>query len=263
MLTLFDHGLSPFAQKVKMALLEKAIPFECVVPDLAAPDARFLAASPLKEVPALIDGDVALFQSAIIVEYLEDKWPANPILASDPVDRARSRTVQAMCDTQFEAVVFSMTEFMAFKRAEGEVAQAMLAQARKDVAHLLQWLSAQLGPRPYFNGQNFGLGDMAALPYLATASLYKLGPASDSPLGQWFERCRQRPSFQRCQADAKAELAGFKESVARVQSGQWPRQYRDHRLDWFIRSGGTEIVTAGLKAGTIRLSCLPQIHTQG
>jgi glutathione S-transferase/RNA polymerase-associated protein len=80
MLTLFDHGLSPFAQKVKMALLEKAIPFECVVPDLAAPDARFLAASPLKEVPALIDGDVALFQSAIIVEYLEDKWPANPIL---------------------------------------------------------------------------------------------------------------------------------------------------------------------------------------
>jgi hypothetical protein len=81
MLTLFDHGLSPFAQKVKMALLEKAIPFECVVPDLAAPDARFLTASPLKEVPALIDGDVALFQSAIIVEYLEDKWPANPILA--------------------------------------------------------------------------------------------------------------------------------------------------------------------------------------
>lgn len=262
MLTLFDHGLSPYAQKVKMALVEKALPFECVIPDLAAPDGRFLAASPLKEVPALVDGEVTLFNSSIIVEYLEDKWPATPILASDPVDRARSRAVQSVCDSQLEAMVFSMTEFIAFKRAEGELAQAMLAKARQDVAHLLQWLSAQLGPRPYFNGQTFGLGDMAALPYLATVSLYKLGPAADSPLGQWFERCRQRPSFLRCQADAKAELAGFKASVARVQSGQWPRQYRDHRLDWFIRSGGTEIVSAGLKAGTIRLSCLPHLPTE-
>jgi glutathione S-transferase/RNA polymerase-associated protein len=258
MLTLYDNGLSPFAQKVKMALIEKELAFDCIVPDLSAPEDNFLEASPLREVPVLVDDGVAIFESSIILGYLEDKWPNPTILPIEPIDRARSRLVESICDSQLEAIIFGMTEFIAFKRDQGALAQTMLIKAKSDIGHLLQWLNAQLGARDFFNGDSFGWADMAVLPYLNTLSLYKLGPASDTHLAKWFDRCKVRPSFLRCTSDAKAEVANFKESVAKVYAGKWPRQYRNHRLDWFIRNGGAEIVLQGVESGTIRFSCLPQ-----
>jgi glutathione S-transferase/RNA polymerase-associated protein len=257
MLTLYDNGLSPFAQKVKMALIEKELEFDCVVPDLSAPDAYFLVVSPLREVPVLVDDGVVIFESSVILGYLEDKWPNPSILPTEPIDRARSRLVESICDTQLEAIIFGMTEFIAFKRDQGELAQAMLLKAKSDIAHLLQWLDAQLGAGNFFNGDSFGWADMAVLPYLNTLSLYKLGHASNTHLANWFDLCKVRPSFLRCASDAKAEVANFKEAVAKVYAGKWPRQYRNHRLDWFIRSGGAEVVLHGVESGTIRFSCLP------
>jgi glutathione S-transferase/RNA polymerase-associated protein len=82
---LFEHPLSPYAQKVKLALIEKGIPFETAMPDLlSGGDAAFRAASPRLEVPALVDGDATVFDSTIILEYLEDKWPTPPMLPAAP-----------------------------------------------------------------------------------------------------------------------------------------------------------------------------------
>ena len=62
MIKLFEHPLSPYAQKVKIALIEKGIPFEAVLPDLlSGGDAAFKEANPRLQVPALIDGDAAIF----------------------------------------------------------------------------------------------------------------------------------------------------------------------------------------------------------
>jgi glutathione S-transferase/RNA polymerase-associated protein len=257
MIVFYDAGLSPFAQKVKMGLIEKGLPFEHRFPDLAAPEQDFLAASPRREVPALVDEGVPIFDSTLILEYLEDKWPQPPLLPEAAADRARVRMVEELCDSQFEAIIFGMTEVIAFKRAEGQVGKAILEQGRRDIQVLLAWLGRQLGKRTWFNGESFGFGDISVLPYVHTANLYKLAPEPGSGLAAWFERARERPSFQRCLADAKAEVASFKAAAQKVMSGQWPRQYRDHRLDWFIRAGGADIVRSGLAAGTIRLSNLP------
>ena len=73
--TLYDVALSPFAQKVKIALLEKAVDYDTVAPVLGSADPAFLAVSPKGEVPALVDGDLRLFDSSIILQYLEEKWP--------------------------------------------------------------------------------------------------------------------------------------------------------------------------------------------
>ena len=256
MLTLYDAGLSPFAQKVKMVLAAKELPFERKVPDLAAPPPEFLAVSPRREVPVLVDGATAVFDSSIIVDYLEERWPQRPVLPASPAERARVRMIAALCDSQLEAIIFGMTEIIAFKRDTGPVGEGLLEKGRADLATFLAWLSEQLGDREWFNGDAYGFGDMAVLPYMQTASLYKAAPTPDSPLGRWFARARVQPGFQACIADAKAEVAAFRAAAEKVMSGQWPREYRDHRLDWIIRAGGIEMVRAGLADGTIRLSRL-------
>lgn len=87
MITLYDHPLSPYAQKVRIALREKQIPFQLALPGgLGAGGAagEFAEANPRAEVPALIDGEVHVFNSTIILEYIEDKWPSPPCCPPAP-----------------------------------------------------------------------------------------------------------------------------------------------------------------------------------
>src|SRR6185503_9373866 len=79
----------------------------------------FAAASPRNEVPALIDGDARIFDSTIILEYLEDKVPSPPLLPRDPAARARARMIEDVCDTLYEAVNWGLSEIRWFKRADG------------------------------------------------------------------------------------------------------------------------------------------------
>ena len=78
MITLYEHPLSSYAMKVKIALAEKGIEFQAIVPTGmmdGKTESAFVQASPRAEIPALIDGDTQIFDSTIIMEYLEDKWP--------------------------------------------------------------------------------------------------------------------------------------------------------------------------------------------
>ena len=103
MIKLFEHPLSPYAQKVKLALIEKGIPFEASMPDLlSGGDAAFRAANPRLEVPALVDGDATVYDSTIILEYLEDKWPNPPLLPKGPAERARVRMIEDLMDSLYE-----------------------------------------------------------------------------------------------------------------------------------------------------------------
>ncbi len=86
MLKLFEHPLSPYVQKVKLALIEKGIEFETELPNLLSGGGpEFQAANPRLEVPTLVDGDTKVFDSTVILEYLEDKWPTPPLLPSGPL----------------------------------------------------------------------------------------------------------------------------------------------------------------------------------
>ena len=93
-LRLYDHPLSPYGQKVKIALIEKGVEFEGMLPNAIGSgqvDGEFAAANPRGEVPALLDGDAAIFDSTVILEYIEDKWP-KPRAAAGRPGRSRART---------------------------------------------------------------------------------------------------------------------------------------------------------------------------
>jgi glutathione S-transferase/RNA polymerase-associated protein len=252
--TLYEHPLSPYAQKVKIALLEKGVTFEAKLPDFFGGDAAFAAASPRLEVPALLDGETAVFDSTIILEYVEDRWPDPPLLPRTPSERARVRMIEELCDTYYEAINWAVYEIRVFQRATGELATRLLARAAEQVHGANAWLERQLAGRLWFNGATFGWGDLAALPAVHAAAIGGNPPPAGSALADWLDRARARPSVAQVLAAAAESMAGFEMLPQLVASGQFKREYRDHRLEWMLRSGGTEIVLEGMRQGTIRFS---------
>jgi len=259
MLTLYDHPLSPYAQKVKIAMREKGLAFETVSPGgLGAGGAAgdFVAASPRAEVPALVDGEVSVFDSTIILEYLEDAYPAPPMLPAGAADRARVRMIEEVMDTHFEAINWGLSEIRWFRRAEGELAQALLAKAAEQTRGFFAWLEGQLGDRPWFNGETFGWGDLAVVPYLNGAVGHGNPPARGSKLSDWLTRANARPSVSATNDEARtpASTSAMPNVAELVEKGLFKREYRDHRLEWMIKSGGAEVVLRGLERKNIRFS---------
>lgn len=263
MITLYDHPLSPYGQKVKIALREKGVAFETVSPGgLGAGGAagEFAQANPRAEVPTLVEGDVSVFNSTVILEYLEDAYPTPPMLPASPADRARVRMIEEVMDTHFEPISWGLSELRWFKRAEGEQAAAIEAAAARQVAGFHAWLERQLGGRSWFNGETFGWGDLAVVPFLNGAAGQGLAPPQGAKLADWLARANARPSV----ADTVAEIAamarttGMANVAELVEKGLFKREYRDHRLEWMMKSGGVDVVLKGLERGNIRFS--PDFH---
>ncbi|MCA0246849.1 MAG: glutathione S-transferase family protein [Proteobacteria bacterium] len=254
---LYEHPLSSYAQKVKIALREKGLDFEVETPAaLGSGNAggAFAAASPRNEVPALVDGEARIFDSTIILEYLEDKYPSPPLLPRDPVARANARMIEDVCDTLYEAVNWGLSEIRWFKRAEGEQAEKMKATAARQTAELQAWLTERLDKSPWFNGDAFGWADLSVAPYVNRSFFYGLGTPTDSPLARWRDRLCERPSVAATFKEFEAATLGMGSAAERLASGAIRREYRDHRLEWMMKSGGLQVVLDGLAGNNIRFT---------
>lgn len=254
---LYEHPLSPYAQKVKIALREKTVPFEPQTPlDPAAGgwSKDLIEASPRIEVPALVDGGVRIFDSTIILEYIEETWPEPALLPRDPAQRARLRMIEDVCDTQYEAINWGVLEIHYFRRGEGAVADRLRATAARQTAAMHRWLEGQIGGRDWFNGESFGWGDLSVGPYVQISAWIGNPPAEGSALAAWLARIRERPSVSRTFEEAEATLPQMPEVAKLVEQGLFKREYRDHRLEWMIRSGGIDVVLDGLEKDNIRFT---------
>jgi glutathione S-transferase len=255
MIVLYEHPLSPYAQKVKIALAEKAVPFESRLPDLLGGDlAEFAPLNPRLEVPTLLDGDVAIFDSTIILEYIEERWPSPPLLPVGARERARVRMLEELCDTYYEAINWAIFEIRVFQRASGELAERLEARAAGQRAGCNAYLDRALDGREYFNGDAFGWGDLAVIPFVQAAAITGAPPAEGSRLAAWLARVVARPSVAGVLEAATQSMAGFEMLPQLVASGQFRREYRDHRLEWMLRSGGVDVVLDGIRKGNIRFS---------
>lgn len=260
MLTLYEHPLSAYAMKVKMALLEKKLEFNAIIPEglgNGTTGGIFVAASPRAEVPALIDDDVQLFDSTVILEYLEDKWPTPALLPKTPAERARVRMIEDIMDSVYEPNNWGFMEVTGFKRASGPLADKLSAFATANIRQLQGWLDAQLGDRSWFNGGTFGWGDIAVAPYVNRSAAVDLGPAKGSRLAAWLERANQRASVAKVIGQMKQVMTNLPDFATLLAEGKIKRQYRDHRLEWMIRGGGISVVQEGIDKDTIRFSRLP------
>jgi glutathione S-transferase len=257
MLLLYEHPVSSYAQKVKIALREKGVPFEAVVPEdlgTGRTDTPFAAANPRAEVPVLIDGEARIFESTVIMEYVEERWPEPPLLPprGDPAARAFARVTEDVCDTQYEAVNWGFGEVLWFRRAAGALADRLRAQAAEQTRVIQEWLAGRLGDAEWFGGERFGWADAAAVPMVNRSVHYGLEPPSGSPLARWHARVRERPSVAQTFAEFNAAVTNRAAGAEAYATGAKRRECRDHRLEWMVKSGGIEVVLAGLRDGNIR-----------
>src|SRR4051812_15039852 len=146
-LTLVSHKLCPYVQRAVVALTEKGVPFERVDIDLADKPDWFLRVSPLGKTPVLLVGDSAIFESAVILEYLEDKHP--PALhPADPLARAEHRAF-----IEFGSAI--LNDIAGLYAAAGEGAfDAKRAALREKFMRVEARLQA-----PWFDGARFSLVD--------------------------------------------------------------------------------------------------------
>lgn len=256
-LLLFDHPLSPYAQKVRMLLREKGLAFAVTIPDAlgSGEDTGYSTHNPRLEVPALQVAGRTLFDSTVICEYLEDAHPRPALRPADPLDRARARTIEDVCDTHYEAVTWGLGEMAFFGRALDRD-EALRAAAARELAALNSWLETQLSPRGWLVGESFGWADLAAAAFVNMAQLLGAGPAKGSRLDTWLDRAASRQSVAATIAEAACAVAGMKHYAGLMAAGNFRRQFRDHRLEWMIRAGGIDVVSEGLKRGNVRFTDL-------
>lgn len=257
MLVLYEHPLSPYAQKVKISVREKNADLELRTPDgigAGTSQGEFMAANPRAEVPVLIDGDTRIFDSTIILEYLEDRFPSPAMLPATPQARAKVRMIEEVCDTHYEAINWGLGEIGWFGRATGAKAEDIRRRAAEQTAKIQGWLTRQLGNADWFNGQAFGWGDLSVVPYANGSASFGNAPDDGSPLGKWLARANGRLSVAQTAKEALDSVAGMQTVAKVLEQGLFKREYRDHRLEWMMKTGGPEIVLDGLKKNNIRFS---------
>jgi glutathione S-transferase len=187
---------SPYARKVRIALVEKAIPFELVteVPwDSTSITPRY---NPLEKLPILLleNGD-SIYESSYILEYLELKHPAPPMLSSDGDERLASRRLEVLCDGICDAVVLTF-----FERRRPSPCQSLAwsQRQRRKIEGGVREMARLLGERQWTVGDRFGLGDIAvgtALAYLGVRFSEFAWRALYPNLAAFCDRMEQRPSF--------------------------------------------------------------------
>ena len=182
MITLYDAARCPYCARVRIVLAEKKVEFETIEIDLSDRPAWLYGKNPTGRVPVVEEEDGRpLPESAVIMEFLEERYPEPALLPPDPADRAFVRLL-IFRDGDFT------DPYYAFRRGEdGAEERFGAALAQLDVA---------LAERPFLGGSEFGLADIAYVPWLLRArDMLGVDLGRLSSLSDWLARLEERPSI--------------------------------------------------------------------
>jgi glutathione S-transferase len=203
-LKLISHKLCPYVQRAVIALTEKGVGFERIDIDLANKPDWFLAISPLGKTPVLQVGDRAIFESAVILEYLEETEP-KPLHPADPLTRAEHRAW-----IEFGSTV--LNDIAGFYAARDEATfKAKTNQLEARFARL----ETRVDASPWFDGESFSLVDAVFAPAFRYFDVFDeiadFGILAGKPkLAQWRKALATRPSVRSAvSADYPALLRAF------------------------------------------------------
>ena len=197
MIKLYDFKSSPNCQRVKVVLAEKNLPYEIVPIDLRAqaqktPD--YLKLNPYGKVPVLADDDTVLYESCIINEYLEEKYPNPPLLPKDPGKKAKARILIDYGMAHFDGAYQKLR--MELAKDPKEQSQQVVDHAKGDLKKLLQRLENDIDDQPYLVG-DFSLVDADLIPRFTRLEGFGVLPDPSLPrLGKYLERMKARPSVK-------------------------------------------------------------------
>ncbi len=218
MLTLAGFSVSNYHNKVKLALYEKGIAFDEQL-NWASKDEETLCCSPLGKVPFLKTDQGALCESQVILEYLEDPFPENPLLPADPWQRAKVRELIAFMELHLELVARRLYPQAFFG---GKVSESLIERTRPELERNVAAFARLARFSPFVAGERFTLADCAAYVHLPLVSMTSRAIWGEDlmaglPVRDYLKRMRERPAVQRIDAERKAnaELMARERPLAR------------------------------------------------
>ena len=210
MLTLCGFSVSNYYNKVKLALLEKGIPFEESLVMTGSKDEAVLAISPLAKVPFLRTDAGNLCESQVIVDYLEAAYPAVPLIPADPMAAAKVRELCTFIDLHLELVARQLYPQAFFG---GTVSQELQDKLRLQLGKHIAGFKRLAHFGPFVAGDSFTIADCAAyvsLPLVAMATKKVLGEDLLAAAGiDWKAYAAligARPHARKVDADRKADV---------------------------------------------------------
>lgn len=197
-MTLFSGAADVYSHRVRIVLAEKGINFEIVDVDPSNKPEDLIDLNPYGAVPTLVDRDLVLYGSQVIMEYLDERFPHPPLMPVDPVSRARNR----LMFYRIKKDLYSYYDIV----TTGTEKQA--SKARKELRDNLIASNAVFAQKPYFMSDDFSLVDCALAPLLwrLPALNIELPPKQAKAVLDYAARMFARDSFKASLTEAEREI---------------------------------------------------------
>ncbi|KQM70104.1 glutathione S-transferase family protein [Xylophilus sp. Leaf220] len=160
---LIGSNASPYVRKVRVVMAEKKLDYQFVLENVWAADTAISASNPLGKVPCLVmEGGEAVFDSRVIVEYLDTLSPVGKLIPSSGRERAEVKTWEALADGLLDAALLVRLEQGGFAgRAESERSQVWTDRQLAKVHAAIKAIAKGLGDKPFCSGIHLSLSDIA------------------------------------------------------------------------------------------------------
>jgi glutathione S-transferase len=186
-------------RKVRVVLAEKRLDYQFVIEDVWSPDTTIAHSNPLGKVPCLImEGGEAMFDSRVIVEYIDTLSPVGKLIPQQSRERAEVKTWEALADGVMDAGVLWRLERTWSGRADGERSEAWIDRQRAKVEAGVAAMAKGLGDKPFCSGIHLSLSDIAVgctLGWLNLRFPEIEWRAEHANLAKLYDKLMQRPSF--------------------------------------------------------------------
>ena len=214
---LFSFEGCPYAQRTRMALLEKGVPFTLTEIDLFNRPAWFAEVSPYGKVPVLRHAGGTVYESTIINQYLDEAFPDPPLMPPTPLGRAQARIWLDYCETRFLPAAHAVTT----AGPDPEKRRAAVAKFT-DVLRFLdrEALGRLSADGPYFFGAAPTLVDIQYSPFFERFGTYEQSggaewPADCTRLHRWFAAMQARESYKATAKPTEYHLEARRQMLAR------------------------------------------------
>ena len=186
MMVLYSGTTCPFSQRCRFVLFEKGMDFEIGDVDLFNKPEDINVMNPYGQVPVLVERDLILYESNIINEYIDERFPHPQLMPADPVQRARARLLLL----DFEREVFVHVDTLERQEAK------KIEKARATVRDRLSQLAPVVAKSKYMIGEEFSMIDVTLAPLLWRLDHYGIDlPKTAAPVLKYAERIFARPAF--------------------------------------------------------------------
>lgn len=194
---LYSGPTSPYSHRVRFVLAEKGITADIVDVSGDSQPEDLLDLNPYGTVPTLVDRDLALYDTKVIVEYLDERFPHPPLMPVDPVSRAKARLVLFRIEKDWYRLLDQI------EASEGAAAD----QARKELADSLTASGELFAAQPFFLSEELSVMDCTVAPLLWRLPHYGVElPAQAEAVEEYAERIFARESFQKSLSDPERAM---------------------------------------------------------